>query len=214
MLVADLITRAVDILQDTTNVRWPAAELIRYLNDGQRQIVLNVPDASITNSTLALAAGTKQTLPSGGIRLIDVVRNVSGNAIRIIDRDILDTQIPGWHNETAAATKHYIFDPRDPTHFYVYPPATSASPQVEIIYSSSPSDAVSGGSITLADVYANALLDYVLYRAYSKDAEYAGDSGRAAAAYSSFLQSLGNKVQVDAAVDPNAASPPKFGKAV
>ena len=43
---ANLITRAQDTLQDTTSVRWPEAELLRYINDAQREIVNFRPDAS------------------------------------------------------------------------------------------------------------------------------------------------------------------------
>ena len=38
--VIDLIDRAEEILQDTTNVRWSQQTLLNYLNDAQREIVL------------------------------------------------------------------------------------------------------------------------------------------------------------------------------
>ena len=36
LTAANLITRVQDKLQDTTSVRWSEAELLRYINDGQR----------------------------------------------------------------------------------------------------------------------------------------------------------------------------------
>lgn len=210
ILASDLLTRAADILQDITKVRWPEDELLRYMNDAQRQIVLQIPGANASNTTMAVVAGTKQTIPSDGVCLLDVVRNVGGRAIRLIDRDILDTQRPLWHTEAAGAEgiKHYIFDPRDPTHFYVYPPPAAGS--IEIIYSSAPTDiATTATAITLPDIYANAILDYMLYRAYSKDAEYAGNSSRAAAAYAAFLQSLGQKTETESKAEPNVNAPPR-----
>ena len=36
---ANLLLRIEDTLQDTTNVRWSEAELLRYINDAQREIV-------------------------------------------------------------------------------------------------------------------------------------------------------------------------------
>ena len=60
------IRRAVDILQDNSSVRWPVDELVRYLNDGQREVALYRPDALVTNSTITLVAGSRQSLPGDG----------------------------------------------------------------------------------------------------------------------------------------------------
>jgi hypothetical protein len=75
---------------------------------------------------------------------------------------------------------------------------------VELVYSSSPTDVPSVGStITLDDVYANAIIDFMLYRAYSKDAEYAANREYAKQHYQSFMTSLGLKAQTDQSVNPN-----------
>ena len=52
-----------------------------------------------------------------------------------------------------------------------------------------------------SEIYSNALLDYIMYRALSKDAEYA-DPNKAMGYYNAFLQTLGVKTQVDIAVTP------------
>ena len=121
-----LIRRVVETLQDTTSIRWPVAELVRYLNDGQREIIVHRPDAMVTNASVSLASGTKQSLPANGAKLIDVVRNSAGSkrAIRMCAREILDAQSPGWHNLSGVTEiVHFMFDPRDPKVFYIYPPA-------------------------------------------------------------------------------------------
>jgi hypothetical protein len=43
---ANLLLRIEDTLQDTTNVRWPEAELLRYINDAQREVVNLRPESS------------------------------------------------------------------------------------------------------------------------------------------------------------------------
>jgi len=125
----DILQRCVDILQDDTSVRWPIDELIRYLNDGQREIVLYRPDSTNTSTTLDLVEGSKQSLPSDGSKLIEAVRNAStasSRSVRLVNREILDAQTPEWHNLTPRdEVLHYMYDPRDPTVFYVYPPATA-----------------------------------------------------------------------------------------
>ena len=222
MLVSAIVNRATALLQDATNVRWPEAELVNWLNDGQREIVLIRPDASVTNAPMILTANsTRQTLPAAGIRLLDVVRNMGidgltpGNVVRLVTREVLDAQIPTWHVDAGqAAIKHFCNDPRDPKHFYVYPrPHATTVVQVEVLYSSAPADCAlpsvtPTAVITLDDVYGNALLDYVLYRAYIKDAEYAANVQRAEGHYGSFAASLGIKLKTDMATAPQAFSAP------
>ena len=83
------------------------------------------PESTATTANMALVVGTKQSLPTGGLRLIKITRNMSDasggasgkRAIRIVDRDILDSQEPNWHDPTVSGdaahtttVKHYIFE--------------------------------------------------------------------------------------------------------
>jgi len=225
---ANIISRVQDTLQDTTSVRWPEAELLRYINDAQREIVNFRPDASSKTANLQLVTGTLQSLPTEGLRLIKVTRNMSDasggasgkRAIRIVDVDILNTQEPNWHDAAASAgtdaahttvVKHYIFDEDDPRRFYVYP-GVAGNAYIEIVYSKSPTDlANTSATIDIDDIYGNAIVDYVLYRAYMKDAEYAGNGQRAASHYQLFSVSIGQGGQAQQLLSPNpdvASSPP------
>lgn len=216
--VVDIIDRCQTILQDTTGTRWSKHELLKYLNDAQREVVLMRPDAYSVNATFTCSANSKQTLPSAALRLIDVVRNVNGDVVRVIKKRVLDDQLPNWHNTPAAgasSVQHYVYNPLDPKTFYLYPKPQNTV-QVEIVYSSAPATITTGQTdpnslsdistttITLDDIYANAVIDYTLYRAYSKDADYAGNGNRAGSHYQAFQQSLGAKTQVDAAATPQA----------
>ena len=216
-----IIRRVVETLQDTTSIRWPVAELVRYLNDGQREIIVHRPDAMVTNASLTLTAGTKQSLPANGAKLIDVVRNSAGTkrAIRMCAREILDAQSPGWHNLSGVTEiVHFMFDPRDPKVFYVYPPAQSAGASVDLVYSALPTDIAEpaagtdysavAGSISVPDIYSNALQDYVLYRAYTKDSQYAGNEARAQARYAAFANALGIEIKATVAVAPQSVGNP------
>ncbi|NVZ08017.1 hypothetical protein HW932_01925 [Allochromatium humboldtianum] len=219
VLVRDLITRAQTILQDTTSTRWPVEELVGWLNDSYREIILARPDANSETGTFTCSEGTRQELAKsdGGfpnaLRLLDIVRNVaptsSKRAIRHIDRQILDDQRRGWHADTPSVNiEHFMFDSRLPRSFLVYPPAAPTA-QLEVVFSSVPlahpvEDAEDGSTATIhiVDSYANAMLDYILYRAYTKDAEYAANAQRAANHYQAMATALGVKTQTDLAVDP------------
>ncbi len=215
--VQSVIDRVQTTLQDTTGVRWPVvSELVLWINDAQREIALLKPDASAKNETVTLATGTKQIIPSGGNRLLRAVRNMSAasngtgkRSVRLVSREVLDAQTPDWHDPTvtgdAAHTsiiKHYIYDEANPRNFYVYP-GVSGNAYVEIIYSANPTTVAQNGNLDIPDLYANAVMNYVLYMAYMKDAEYAGNSQRAANHYQIFTTSVTGKGQVDALTTPN-----------
>lgn len=216
--VASIVVKVQTILQDVTGIRWPEAELLGWLNDGQREVVLYKPNAFVTNENLQLVQGTRQDLPASGVQLIDVVRNMGtsgsapGRAIRITMREILDAQVPDWHNPAittpSAEVKHYMYSLLDPRHFYVYPPQPASSRgYVELIYGAAPGDATLVGTISLDDIYMTVLIDYIMYRAYSKDTEYAADTGRAAAHQQAYLSALTGKAKVEAIANPNASAP-------
>lgn len=215
LTAANVITRANDIIQDQTNVRWPEAELLRYLNDGRREIAIVRPDLYAKTDVVTLAAGTKQTLPSDGSRFLDATRNMSGTspdftpgrAVRIVEREILDAQKPDWHSQTASATiQHFMFDERNPKVFYVYPPALNTA-KLEVVYSQSPVEITNTATeLTNEDIYTGALVDYICYRAFSKDAEYAGNAQRAVVHYQQFANSLGFGRKINIVSSPNAAN--------
>lgn len=218
--VQSVIDRVQTTLQDTTGIRWPvAAELVLWINDAQREIALLKPDASATNATITLVTGTKQSIPSAGNRLLRVVRNMSAasggtgkRSIRLVSREILDAQTPNWHDPTVtgdaahtSVVKHYMYDEQDPRNFYVYP-GVSGSSYVEIVYSANPSTVGINDNLSIPDIYANAVMNYALYMAYMKDAEYAGNSQRAANHYQLFTASVTGKAQIDLITTPNAES--------
>ncbi len=221
LTAAEVITRANDLIQDVNNVRWPAAELLRWLNDGRREIAISRPDVYAVVAVVTLAGGTKQALPAGGSRFLDAIRNMGsddvtpGRAVRPIEREILDAQYPNWHTDAAGATQHFMFDDRVPRVFYVYPPAVAAS-KLEIAYAAAPVDITDTSTIlTQEDLYTSALVDYLCYRAYYKDATFAGNAQRAAIAYTQFKNAIAEGDARDLSASPNNArsdsTPPKGG---
>lgn len=203
-----VLAKAQVILQDTTGVRWPLdTELLGWLNDGQREVVIYRPEACVKNESVPLVANsTKQTIPTSGISLQDVTRNMGssgttpGKSIRVVTRDLLDSQQPDWHLAINAIgyVQRFSYDSRDPKTFYVYPKAPAAAHYIELVYSAAPTEcATTAATIGIDDIYANALVDYVIYRAYSKDAEFAQNGQLAVAHYTAFSNALGVKTQVD-----------------
>lgn len=210
-----IINKAAIQLTDIVNVRWTRAELLSWLNDGMRQIVTMQPSASSTTVSKLLTAGTRQTIPSDGWLLLQIYRNMgitgttAGRAIRIVSREVLDGFNPNWHSEIPKAeVKNYIYDAQDQLAFYVYPPNTGTQ-YIELNYSSQPANLTSESQvIPLFDIFQSALVDYILYRACSKDAEYAPGLQLAQSYLTTFMVSLQGKATTEATNDPiNALNP-------
>lgn len=216
--VGTVIRNAKLVLQEVTaaGTRWTNEELIGWLNESYQAIVQIKPDASSVNASVSLTQGTRQEIPQDGLRLIDVVRNTATASdklgILVTTRRALDTTRRGWHaDEQSTNIEQYVFDDQDPTRFYVYPPAASGA-EIEIIYSSTPKphnqdqglEALRNEPLRLNDSYAPVITDYILYRAYSKDAEHAANLNRAQMHMQSYMSALGQKVEIDRYNSPNA----------
>ena len=87
---ASIIHRATDLLQDQTSVRWPANELVRWLNDAQRAIVKVRPDAMNTTATMTLVAGSRQDLDNA---------NLKGLLRRVLGKIFNKAEIKEWCRE-------------------------------------------------------------------------------------------------------------------
>jgi hypothetical protein len=211
--VAEVLNRANRILFDKTKIRWPDEELLDYVNDAQRQIVMYRPDANSVTGNVTMATDSRQTIPAGGMRFLRAVRNMGtgatpGRAVREASRLTLDAELPDWHTRSAAAVEHYIFDNQSPRTFYVYPRPVSANLTLEIVYSAVPANCTLNGVLQLGSQYINAVLDWVLYRCFLKDSTYAGNPQRAQMHLQSFMTDLGINMKAEFTAAVSRGDPP------
>lgn len=207
--------KAWTVLQDTNGaqgVRWPAPEVLGWVNDAQREVVLVLPSAYTKSDIAAVVAGTRQTSTTLGLatcmQILKVTRNFAadgttvGRAITKIPMAVLDQEYPNWHSATGTDVIHYSTDPQETKAVYLWP-AVTAGKKVEVMYSASPADvATINAAITIDDIYSNAMQYYVLFRSLSKRASnLTGSKQEAVAYYNMFLQSLGIKEKVQLAAD-------------
>lgn len=225
MLGSELLTRVAIILQDTSHVRWPLTELVYWINDGQRAIVLAKPSAKSASVEIELEEGTLQTLPTAYLALLRIPCNltaitprVRGRAIRPTTRDLLDSSEPNWHSNATVnfnkTVRQYVYDEQNPREFYVYP-GNDGTGLIEAVVSTLPTDLVATGATDLIGSYATALslpetysvplLDYVVFRAFAKD-DIAAEVSRARLHYQAFASVLGLKMQVERATNPAIAA--------
>lgn len=211
--VQQIIDRVTDLLLDKDRAddqaRWSDGELLRWINDSRMSIVTRRPQASAVVASVPLVAGTLQTVPDNAVSFIDAIRNMgmdgatAGRAIRRIDRQNLDDDDLYWHKATKKAEiSQFTFDDRIPKRFYVYPPAVAGT-HIEISYADNPAEvAALTDDLDFSLEYMDAVVNYVCYRAKSKDSEYA-NAGEAAAFYAAFGDALGVQTQTQSATSPN-----------
>lgn len=215
-----LIQQVAEQLQDTTFARWKVPELARYLMDGRREILVSRPDATAQTLELTLSEGAVQTLPVAATKLLEVRRN-SGTSKRAVTQcplEMLDAVAPEWAAMTPSTEiRHFTFDPRTPREFHVYPPAVSGT-KVMAVCSTIPADLTVAPGATQAsgvtgdtgvpDILVNALMNYMLYRAYAKDSESPSSMARAQAYYSAFAAGLGTEVSATVTAGPTSRPTP------
>lgn len=204
----DILVQAKDILNDA-GVRWLDAELLRWVNLGQQTIVTMRPDANAPGQNLTLVAGTRQTLPAGGQLLLDIARNMGadgltpGKPVRLVQRELLDMN-PSWHTETPAAyVSNYAYDERIPVEYWVYPPAQAGIKVFATVAMTPATVDATGDSLDIGIRFEGALLDYLLFRAFSKDAAV-GSQQRAVTHFKSFALALGAEASAKLMTSPNA----------
>lgn len=243
-LVRDVLWRVAVLLQDTAPQfqRWPERELVHWLNDAQVAVVKFLPSAASRVDAIKLAAGTRQSIaaipaanckpgdgstpsaPIYGTLFLNPRRNMGadgvspGRSVRMVDRDVLDSQTPNWHTLTGADVSSVVFDPLTPRFFYVTPGVPVGQDRwLEIAYNAAstsiPNVAADGSeayansgsstvTISIDDEHVDDLVNYVVARANMKDAKFA-DPAKAVAHTNLFLGSLNAKVTAMTGTNPN-----------
>jgi hypothetical protein len=184
--------------EDDSAYRYADAEILTWLNEAQVALCTVVPAESTKTVGIPLVAGALQTLPAEAISLNSILRNLGvggvtpGNAITPTVRNMLDVFVPSWQNAAqTAAIVHYIPDATNPKRFHVYPPSV-VNNYVEAVYTVVPTPLGSLASVvSVNDTYVPALVNYVLFRLYSKDAEDASNAALAEAYYKAFASAAG-----------------------
>lgn len=220
MKASDIMRDAAVLLLDSEFVRWPLTELSDWIDRGVETIITAKPSAKSKTLLVSLASGTKQSLPSdeGIVQLLDVVRNIGagdapGRMVRQTARSELDSNEPNWHIAAKvpyrSEVRQFVFDEILPQTFWVYP-GNDGTGKLETIVSFLPPNVNSRHAGDVADIstweieiglddqYRPALLDYVMWRALSKE-DVAATFQKATAFFQSFQTALGIQVQVEAA---------------
>lgn len=213
MQAITLISQLATDFGDDAYVLISKSEWAQYLNDAQRQVALVRPDSSQSVTSFQLVAGTKQTIPSNGLRLLSVIRNMGsdgatpGRIITMVDRATLDLYDRDWHNATASSpVDSCVLDEKMPKTFYVTPPVPSSpAVYIEANISVLPTEVSDPDNdlIALDDIYVGPLRHWMMHRAYNRESDSPGSQQQASFHLQAFYQSLGIKTRTDMGFSPS-----------
>jgi hypothetical protein len=210
ILAATITDEAAALLLDTAHRTWPAADLLGYLNEALRATAFVKPDMYTVQTNFTPVAGVIQSLPSDGVALIDITRNLTGRnrVVTQVDEGLLEEANRFWPAATPQAeVEHFTADPRNPRRFRVFPPANGIG-SIEIVYGAVPPELTDASQpIAVPDSYQTILLDFVLARAYSKNSKKQ-DLAKASYYRQNWAAALGLKSQAQIAIAPHVAQSP------
>jgi hypothetical protein len=207
----DVIDQAREITRDTSGAVLTDARGIAWVNDAQRTVAVVRPDAYSEVAVVQLSQASKQTLAATRRRVLGITRNMgadgltAGNAISgPVPQETLDLFDRSWHQTSGSEVLDYVYNLETPTVWYVRP-FVNGTWYVEGRFALEPTDATATTDVlTVQPVYAPALIEWVVYRRFSQDAETTPNFQRAGRHFQNFFSILGAKTQADLAVDPRA----------
>ena len=183
--------------------RWTQDDLVKYYNSAVAALATYRPDIFATTKTVTCVAGTRQTLPTGARRLIEVERNTNGRKLRFCELGVLDDMEPDWMCSTGSTeAEAYAYDESNPTVFWLYP-GVADGVQVDVVASVTP-EPVTVSQITqplpFDAAFFTPCMDWIIYRAYMRDADDTANSARGQLHLQAFAQYLGIKLEADRAL--------------
>lgn len=210
MLVSSVVLEASDQLNDQGTppfVRWPVAVLLTYLNDALIQVGNFRPDAFTSTVSLALVAGNQQALPVQYTLLKSIdsngaASNCPGSPITEASLDIMraffkkNCQPTG--GEASYRVNTFSYDAKNPNVFYVSPAVPDSAVGTDVnatVVGPAPqyvmADYTTPTNIAIDQKYRNALISWMLFKAYEVDTESQTSRQTKMDAVSMFFKTLG-----------------------
>lgn len=209
---APLIAEVARLLNDAEpgyeHIRWTRPDLLVYLNDAQRQVYLYRPELYARTELFPLAPGARQGPLPEGCQLQKVIgSSPGGGRARKVDDGLLQAFADSGCRPSGPCgddyrVSGYSFTPQDPMSFFVDPPVPDdgqtytvalvcqQTPEAITLAQLDAPNPAASALVTPARMH-NALIEWMLYRAYSVDMESAQSFAKQEAHRKHFYAMLG-----------------------
>jgi hypothetical protein len=185
--LGDAVSIARGILQDRDVgfFRFSDADLLQYANDALDQMVGMRPELFHAEGRITCVAGTIQSVSFADARSLVLVRRIKdGPAVVPVVRAVLDLFDPSWYEDPPGPAVNWMAVEGDPVRFLVYPPSPFGQ-TLEVLYIRNPKEYTATEDTGLPSVFLDAVSDYIVYRAESRDDEHV-NAQRAAQSFATF----------------------------
>ncbi len=172
LTVQQILTRVTRQFGDTANVQIDSTDIVRWVNDAMREIVLQNQLLQAVATGAITAQQSNYTLPNDMLTLRSI--KCDGRKLRPMSLSEAETQIPDFDN-----TAIYPVDlPQSfwiwANQLYLYPSPSSQALQLRIYYTRQPVDVVNLTDVPeLLPQYHNRIVEYCLQQAYELDENWA-----------------------------------------
>ncbi len=200
LLASELFASCNFELQDPGYVRWTQDELADYLTGAIAQVAALKPTLFTSFVQLPLAAGVVQTVPAEYSELVDITHNLNSDGTPgepINPGSFSVARALGRSSCTPAygdgyVVRSYTVHPDNDTVFYVDPPVPGGGTRaVQALVRLAPRPVTVGTDAvimanTTPELYREALKDWMLYRAFSKETESSDSEAESRCAFCEF----------------------------
>jgi hypothetical protein len=178
MNVGDIVTRVRRIFGDDAAVQLDNADIIRWINDGQIEIVKRNEGALQKTSFINLVANQAQYTMPTDLLILRALRYrftdmLSFNRLKYMNMQQFDESIDGWDGN-AFTTGNPSFFTMDEGKALLFPiPSQSVTSGLKVLYNQQPVDVDDiADTISLPLIYHNTLVKYCLWCASLLDEDH------------------------------------------
>ena len=176
--VADVITRVQRTFGDESSAQVTQADIIRWINDAQREAVMQNEGLLTTTGFVNTVAGTDEySLPSDCFVLLHVFvkdgASAAYYAVKWLALAEFTQQIDGWDG-AGLSSYPVVFTQENRDKLTLFPlPTTSVAQGIKLIYGRYATDVVDTNSTIDLPVYLhNYVVNYCLLQAYEMDEDW------------------------------------------
>lgn len=179
MILSDVKIRVKRQFGDEAAVQVTDADIVRWVNDAQRDCVMKNETVLQTSSTTSAVANQQDyTLPTN-LQILRTIRfkrtgDLSYYKLEGMSMSEFDEYVDGWDGTAYGASVPVVYTVYPSGTLKIFPvPAEASTNGIKIVYSRQPVDVVNDAdSIDLPLSYHNAVVAYCLARAYELDEDW------------------------------------------
>lgn len=194
----DVITRVKRIFGDESAVQLEDADIIRWINDAQREIVMHNEGVLETTAFINTTVDEDEYAFPSDLFILRSLRYKnddmqSYNRLQYYNLAEFDNYINGWDGTAYGSKDPQVYTTYDRTIFVFPRPDKSTTNGLKVLYSSTPVDVTVGSDpLGLPLEYHNAIVKYATTKAYEMDEDYES-SGLQFAQFQGDVATLGNR---------------------